>query len=503
MKTVKTNTMRLGALMGVLEQLAIGLSSFSVYALILRSLGTEDLGIWSLALTATAIYGYFSFPNGITLFRHLSYAQSCGDPHRSAAILETSVAIVSCTYAGICLIGYFPFLWFMHSIAPATRQETISTIIPIVFASIFITNVANVFGYALGSLHKMHVRSAINIFGIVVMIAVTLYFFKTHGIVAAALGTLCQQTSMLLLYFLFVKREMPNARLLTPRIDLSAARAIVASSAQLQVMTLSLALREPFTRLVLGFFGTLDSISLFTVAWRIVLLPRGFVNSAILPVAPAFAAIPVREGRERLQWLAFGVVFGAMPMAIAATIGSAPIASELLFGHYRPDFLIYTVIVSLAMLLEAISIVPYLRSIGEDRLSRSLYGHLLMGGINVVAGTIGAMMFGAIGAVVGLAIALIVGAIFMTLGNIWMLGGHLRDFDASKHFLALACSAVAAPACLGVYTQFRASLGFWITAALMAAVGAAIVTLPAVRLARSLRLIRRSGNSNVDPTGES
>ena len=334
------------------------------------------------------------------------------------------------------------------------------------------------------------------------MITVTFYLFKDHGVVAAALGALCQQTCMLILYFLFAKRAMPNARLLTPQIDMSAARAITASCAQLQFMTLSLALREPFTRLILGFFGTLGSIALFTVAWRIVLLPRGFVNSAVLPVAPAFAAIADREGRDRLQWHAFGVVFSAMPMVIAATIGSAPIASELLFGHYRPEFVVYTVIVSLAMLFEAISIVPYLRSIGEDRLNRSLYGHLVMGVMNVVAGTIGAMAFGAIGAVVGLAIALILGAVYMTLGNIWAFGGRVRDFDASKHLLALACSAVAAPACIAIYTLARASLGLWITAALMAAAGAAIIALPASRLARSLRLIRRPGSSNIGPIAE-
>lgn len=488
--------MRVSAILGVIEQFTVGSAAFAVYALVLRRLGAEDLGVWSLTTTAAAIAGLLSFPNSTTLYHHLAQAESIGERQKSVAIVETAFLMVAIAYAALCIIAYFPFFWFINSSVPAEKLNVAGQLVPIIFVSIFLTNVSNVLSCALGALHKMYIRSILNICATILMFFVTFLLFDTFGVVASAIGMIAQQFLLFILGSIAVKRSLPELRLLRPRINWTSARAIITLSLPMQSITLSLILWEPFTRIILGLYGALDGISLFTVAWRLVLLPRGFINSAVLPIAPAFAADDDKAGRDRLQRRALDFVVGLMPIITAATIGVAPVVGELMFGRYRPDFVVVTTIVALGILWEAVSVVPYLRSIGEGRLKWSVAGHLVTSALNVVLGTVGAHFWGTLGAIAGLSVAVAVGTIVITAGNVRMFGNRIRDICLTKHWLAFASSMAAAPTCLVIYWLLRPSCGLLQTAAVMAAGGAVIVAAPVLRLARSLSLIRARTHEN-------
>jgi O-antigen/teichoic acid export membrane protein len=475
--------LRASAILGVVEQLVVGICGFGVYALVLRRLGADDLGVWSLVLTAATIAQYFSYPNGNTLFHFLTLSESRSDRKQSVAIVETAVVIIIAIYGVICLCGYFPFLVLMRHSIPATKLDLASQLLPAVFASIFLTNLASIYLFALGALHKMYLRSILNTLATLLMFVVTYVLFPDDGLLAAAIGLLSQQVFLLIGGAALVKIHLSELRLITPRFHLAEARGLLTLGAPMQLMTLSLMFSEPFTRLALGFIGTLATISYFTIAWRIVLLLRSFVNSTILTLAPAFGSMSDRdsERRERLQQAALDFVFGVMPIVTAAAIGVSPVASEILFGSYQQELMVFTAMIASGFLWEELSLVFYLRSLGEGKLQWSVFGHLVIASTNVVIGGLLGWKIGAIGAVAGVSFAVGLGGLVILLGNQRMFGVSFWKLATPANLIIALASAAAAAACLAIYFLTRPSLSLWATTALMVLAAGAILLIPMLR----------------------
>jgi O-antigen/teichoic acid export membrane protein len=481
--------LRAGAIMGIAEQTFVGLSSFVIYALVLRRLGAEDLGVWSLALAASTVAGYISYPNPATLYHAVAHAEAEGDRARTVSTIETATLLTTGFFAVMAAIGYLPFHLMVNHSVPESKVALVSQLLPLVFLSIFLSNLSFVYLYTLGAPHRMYLRSALSIFGTFTLLALTYGLFDSLGIVAAAVGVLGRQVILLVGAAFQVKRHLPELRLFAPRFSRKSARGMTGASAAMQAMPMCLILEEPFTRMVLGSLGAMEGVSMFAITWRAVQLPRGFIYSGLQSIAPAFGAMSGGDAADadRLQKRAIEFVFVAMPVVTAATIGASPLIGEIMYGTYQPQLVVYMTIVALGVFFEGIFLSPYMRSVGEGRLKQSLTAHLLTAGLNVVLGACGALAFGETGAIIGLGLAMAIGYTTGFIGNIRLFNGRVTDVLKLVDLSAIAASAAAAAACLVIYAYARAPLGFWATAALMALCAAALVAGPLLRLARLLK----------------
>lgn len=433
------------AFMSVLQIIAVGLILFFLYGFLLRLLGAEQLGLWSLVLSATSItqIAIFGFSGGI--LKYVAKYTAKGDQQKVLQIVQTATTSVA-VLVGVLLILSYPLVrWLLRFVLPATSMSAAQRILPYAFIAFWLMAMSGVFQSGLDGYRRIDKRASLIIIGNIVHVAFCVLLTPRYRLMGLAYAKIMENMAVLIGGWIILRTHLRNLPILPLRWDKSTFREMSNYSLNFQAISLAGVLYEPVTKGLLSKYSNLSLVGYYEMASRLVQQVRLAIVSAGQVIVPEVASlqehtperiIPVYRTSSRFT------SYISLPLFTALAV-MAPCISVLWIGHHESSFVFFVMVLSLGWLVNTLSTPAYFVYLGVGDLRWNVIGHISIALLNGTVGYLMGRTAGGIGVIIAWVSSLSFGSILIALSFFWRNGLPVFDLvpeDNKK--IMLSCSLV-------------------------------------------------------------
>ena len=385
---------------------------FVLFYYLIRTIGANDLGIWSvvLATSSTARLSQLGLSGGVVRFVAKYIARK--DADRASAVIQTATISIACLMT-IILVALYPiFLVLLRYFLPAESYVTGLSLVPFALISLWLGALSGVFASGLDGVLRTDVRSLIVMGSATLHLALVVSFVPNYGLLGLAYAQVIQSLFVLILSWSMLRRYLISLPIIPYRWNRNLFREMLKYGLNIQAASISQMLFDPTSKLLMSKFGGLEFVAFFEMANRMVQQFRSLVVSANQVLVPIFSSMyettPDRIGSMYRDSFSL-FLFMALPI-FSGVIAMTPIVSVLWIGTYEVSFVSFSVILAIGWFLNTLSAPAYFANMGTGHLSWNTAAHVSMGILNALLGTVLGMKFGAAGVAVGFVVALVIGS---------------------------------------------------------------------------------------------
>lgn len=389
----------INAASSVLQVVVTGLFYFLLYSFLVKRLGAEQLGVWSLVLATSSIANLANF--GITsgLIKFAAEYKVTGRFERLPQLIGTSLFTIFCFFTVLVGILYFAAFFILKLVVEPDYLQLALQLLPFSLLSLFLNGLAGVFTSVLEGLQKNYLRNAIITAAIILLYFLTVDFTPRHGLVGVAYAQVIQAAFVLIMAAVLTFKSIGFENLRRMMWRRSVFNEIISYGMKFQVVSVAQMLYEPTTKALLSKFGGLQLVGFYEMASRLVSQLRALVinaNQVIIPVV-AEAALVSQDKVKHIyrQTLLLSIVL-SVPIFILVILLS-PIISEVWIGKFEFSFVVFVAVLALANLPNIFSGPAYFGFMGEGKLNPLIKIHVLIAVLNLITGLLFGYVFGGYG----------------------------------------------------------------------------------------------------------
>jgi O-antigen/teichoic acid export membrane protein len=259
---------------------------FFLYRVLIRTLGIERLGIWSLVLAATSVVTLANqgFSTSIVKFVSKYVARDCLP--QVSALIQTALLSVGLAVAVISLALYPVAQWILGVVLPRASLAEARAILPFAFASLWFDIIEGVLQAGLAGHELITTCNYLELGGAVAYLFAVCLLVPARGLLGLAYAQAAETAALVLVTWFLLRRRVPALPLVPRRWDRSLFREMAGYGVHFQAITVAQALREPVTKSLLAKFGGLAFTGYYDLAARWVFTFRELVaqaNQVLLP----------------------------------------------------------------------------------------------------------------------------------------------------------------------------------------------------------------------------
>ena len=428
--------LRRKAVVGTLEVIVYAGVLFLLYRIIVRALGIEAMGIWSLVMAAASFLRFADTGVGAGVGRFVALSRSEGEDARALEIIDTALLFNAALLTALTVLLVFPArLLLPYIFDDANALATARELLPLAFGAFILTNLSGVSAASLVALHRLDLKSYIVIGSCFLQIAVAALLIEDYGLVAVAAGQIAQQATILVACYFAARRVMgvPAARIVL-RPSRAALREILPFGLKLQGVSLLTSMFDPISRFVMSSFGGLAAVGTFELAQRALMQLRQLIVNPSQQLMPAFAHYKDLESRKSLYMKAMAALSVSAILILGGAALVAPVLAWLWLGDVPSHFWEFTAVLAVGWIVNVASAPAYHLSVSNGRLKS-----IAMGGLaTTVLGPLLAVALGyqlgdrgvALGTALGLALGGAITIAIASRANGLPLIGSMRDWWA-------------------------------------------------------------------------
>ncbi len=428
--------------MSILQTVVTGWVLFFLYRFLLRTIGVEQVGLWSLLLATTSVANIASFGLSGGIVKFVAKYAAREEPGTVSRLIQTA-AISLAVFMAVVLAASYPLIKTILSlVVPASSYELAVRLLPWAFLSFWIMLLMGILQAGLDGYQKITVRSTLLMGGTVLHFSLCLILAPRYGLFGVAYSSVIQNLAVLIGCWIMLRHYFRELPLFPREWDRNLLKEILSYGVKFQAITILSMFFEPLTKALLSRFGGLSMLGYYEMAIRLVYKMRELIYSATQTLVPAIADLQERDpGRiHSVYRRAYQVLFFlGLPLFTLLIIGS-PLVSRLWIGHYESIFVSFSIILSVSWFINILELPASVAYMGRGELRPLIFGYGAMAVINSALGFILGMAFGGYGVIFGRAVALIVGTAIIYISyqrwNRLPLAGVLPA-DLSR--LSLAC----------------------------------------------------------------
>jgi O-antigen/teichoic acid export membrane protein len=444
----------------VAEVAANGIVLFATLTLLLRWLGTEAVGLWSLVSAFAAVGRLADLGISTAVVRFVAVARAEGGD-RAPVVAETATVAVAVLYAVVLAAGAAPLAWAVGALVDGPDGAAGAALVPLACVSLWLAATsAAVLGAVVGA-GRADRKSVVVVAGGVVQLAAVVVLVPRLGLEGAFLAQAAQGAATTAAGWLVLRRSVPGVGPLPARFSAAELRRMLGYALPLQVGTLAMLGFEPAVRALLAAFGDLHAVGLYEVASRLVQQARLLVIAANQILLPAFAHLAETSSGEARRLYASALDATALcapPLLLAAAAAAWPLA-DIWVGPGSEAFPLYAAMLAAGWLASTLSAPAYFSALGTGRVSAAVAGHLSTSAGAAGFGALFGWWAGPAGVVAGAAAGLAAGAAVIVSLAHPRTGVRVRDAVSRRTALAAAACLPAAGASAAVYDLTAAALG--------------------------------------------
>ena len=398
------------------QELASAGVLFLLYRFLIHAIGIERFGVWSLVLATTSV---------ITLANQ-GFSTSIVKFVAKYAVHEKTARCLDLGANGVGLDGHCSSCSFGRTLsgrkvdteALVTRQPWSRRLIrccPLHFCPFGSTFQAASFSPRLPDIRRSPTA-------ITLCSGVRLSFccFAMPSCPPAALlglayAQMIQTSACLLATWILLRRQIPNFPLIPYRWDRALFREMLGYGLHFQFITVSQALREPVTKVLLARFGGLAMTGYYDMASRWVVSFRELIVQANQVLIPTVSNLQERDPKSlpALYRESYRLIFFLSVPAFAFVIVAAPIVSQIWIGSYESAFVRFVALLAAGWLVNVLANPAYVFDLGIGRLQWVSIGCAATAILNTGVGFLIGSRFGATAVVAVSAASLAAGYILI------------------------------------------------------------------------------------------
>lgn len=398
--------------MSVLQVLASGVLLFFLYRFLLRELGAEQLGFWSVLLASTSVARLSDLGLSGGVVKFVARYRALESPDAASQVVQTTAVTIAVVMGAILLAAYPLFLMLLRWTIPAHFGETARQILPYAVLSVWLGAVAGVFQGALDGCQQAGYRNLILLGGNAFLFGCAWMFVPSEGLIALGYAQVAQSLLLLLASWLMLRRFMPQLPAIPWRWNRGRFREMFAYSLNFQLMTVAVMLCEPATKILMGRFGGLSAAAYYDMASQLVVRVRSLLVSANQVIVPVVAELQ-ESNPDRLRDIYLrayeAVFFVALPVYLGLLL-LLPAVAIVWIGHPEPLFLTFACILVGSYFLNNLEVPAYFDNLGTGKVWWNTSSHIVMALLNLILGALFGWLWGAVGVALGAATALVLGS---------------------------------------------------------------------------------------------
>ena len=443
--------------MAIGQACVTGLTLFFLYRFLLRTIGIEQMGVWSIVLSTAmaAKISELGFSAGTVKFvaKHLVHE----DSEQISRIMGTATISVAVVIGIVSIGAYFVLKKILVIIISNDQISIAIAILPYALLSLWVNAIAGVFLAGLDGCQRIDLRCWLMIGGSVLYLLASYFMVPEKGLMGLAYAQVLQAAIMLVAGWPLLRSQMPFLSKLPYRWNRQTFTEMFNYGVYFQMNVFMAMLYDPVTKALLSKFGGLAMTGYYEMANRMIMQFRALIvsaNQVLVPVIATEAEKSVNNVnaiyRKNYQIL----VYLLLPLGLVIPV-LVPYISHIWIGHYEPDFMLFSMLLLAGWLGNTIAGPAYFVYLGIGQLKWTTLSHAVIGVLNAIMGWGGGVIFGGEGVVWAWAIALIIGS------SVIVIAYHCEHklslvelFPKEDRNLAIGCCSGGGAGVLIYYTLY-------------------------------------------------
>lgn len=403
--------------MSVTQTLAIGLIVFFLYRFLLKAIGAEQFGIWSLVVATTGVAQIANLGLSGSVVKFVAKYVARGEYETASQVIQTACVTVGAFLALILLAGYPLAKWVLGWVIPAKSLPSALAILPWAFIAFWLLIVTSIFQAGLDGIQRIDMRASLLLAGAVGNLILCYILAPSYGLIGVAYARVAENLIVFFASWGLLKKNLKKLPALSFKWKKSIFREIFIYGTNFQIISLASMLHEPMTKAFLGKFGGLAMVGYYELASKMIWQLRALLVSGNQVLVPTFAGLQ-EESPEKIMSLylrSYNLAFLLALPLYSLVVVCLPIISQLWIGCHEPLFILFSTLLSTAWLVNTLSIPAFFAYLGTGKLSWNVLGVVTMGLLNSLLGFFLGWLYGGNGVVYGWVISLILGSILIAV----------------------------------------------------------------------------------------
>ena len=440
----------INAVMSVVQVIVLSGILFILYRFLLKTIGLDKLGTWSIVLATTSVAGIGNLGLSASVVKFVAKYLAHSQEETTAKIIQTA-AISMSAFVGFLIMVAYPFAgWLLSLVMPSESLKGALSILPYALISFWIITVANVFQAALDGYQRIDIRSLIIIVSAFFHLLLSFFLVPSYGLMGLAYARTIQAIGLLVASWAVLKRFVPALPVFPCQWNLRLFREMIGYGINFQLISITQMLCDPATKALLTKFGGLTMVGLYEMASRMILHLRALLVTANQVLVPAIAHLKEKDTNAIQNMYKNNcriIVYMAVPF-YSIIIAFTPIISEIWIGQHESIFIIFSILLAVNLFVNTLSLPAYFSYLGIGVLKWNTLGHVVPSLMNVGLAFALGYFIGGIGVVIAWIISSSIGSILITLSY------HLSYEIPLNELMPFQDRRIGLSCLLGIFTTF-------------------------------------------------
>jgi O-antigen/teichoic acid export membrane protein len=403
--------------MSIVQVIVTSTVLFILYRFLLKTIGVEQLGIWSLMIAITSVVQITNFGLSASVVKFVAKYTALKKNEQVSILLQT--AIISLAIAFCCvLFAGFPILsWLLQKLVPDKYLTLTLSILPSALLSFWLMVLSSIILSGFDGIQRIHLRNFILMGATLINLILCVLLVPIYGLLGVAFARIFQYLIVLIISWLLMRRYIPMLPIVPIQWDRKIFKEILPYSLSFQAISFMNLFFDPITKALLAKFGEISTVGYYELAQKMVLLFRSIIVSANQVMVPSFAGLKENypEKIKSVYLKSYRLIFFLSLPLFSSILLSTPIISKLWIGNYEKDFVLFGTILATGWFFSTLSVPAYFANMGAGDLRWNLLGQSAIGVLNILLGTIMGIVFGGTGVVASWSISMIFGSCIIHL----------------------------------------------------------------------------------------
>lgn len=460
---INKKTISLNIFFSLFQIVITGVVYYFLYKFLLKSLGADLMGVWAIVLSISSTANIANLGIGSGVVRYTALFKASNDWEKINRLLHTSLILLAGFFLLIITIIYLIAPTWLHAVIKETYYKEAISILPFSLLCLLLNALSGVYASCLDGLQKNYLKSIVFILSFILLISFCYLLVPRFGLLGIAYAQLSQAVFLLIAIVCSLKFAFRQHKIFAFKWDKTIFKKIFSFGIKEQVISICQLCFDPFTKSLLGSFGSLSLVTYYEMANRLVLQLRGLLVNANQVLIPIFtnAREKSAEASASLYKQVFSLNFLMSILWLSFIVSAVIPISILWIGALIPQFVFITISLAIAYFFNIIISPAYFSNMGSAKLNNNVIGNVIIAVLNVLLCYLLGYYFKGYGVVAGWSIALSVGSLFIVVAyhkvNNIMLKTLILKYDVVLIFISFAYALTCY-----LFFNYRSSLQVWL-----------------------------------------
>jgi O-antigen/teichoic acid export membrane protein len=385
----------LNALTTFAQVIASAATLFFLYRFLIRTIGIERLGIWSLVLATTSVITLANQGFSASIVKFVAKYAAREKPGDVSLLIQTAVISVALALAVVSAGLYPGARWILKVVLPSKNLAEAYAILPFALASLWINILEGVLQAGLAGHQLIAQCNYLEFAASISYLLLAFLLVPAHGLLGLAYAQVVQSAALLIVTWFLLRNRVAGLPLFPRRWNLALFRELAAYGLHFQFITASQALREPVTKALLAKFSGLALTGFYDLASRWVVTFRELIVQANQVLVPTISHLQERDPDSipAVYRESYRLVFFLAVPAFASLTVLSPLVSRIWIGRYEPVFVEFVAILAVGWLINVLSNPAYVVDLGTGALRWVSVGCIVTAILNLGLGILAGSYF--------------------------------------------------------------------------------------------------------------